>query len=36
MYDVVPIDASGNLTLPATGLTVTADAAVQPVVVNIN
>jgi 6-phosphogluconolactonase (cycloisomerase 2 family) len=36
MYDVVPIDASGNLTLPATGLTVTADAAVQPVVVNVN
>jgi 6-phosphogluconolactonase (cycloisomerase 2 family) len=36
MYDVAPIDSSGNLTLPTTGLTVTADAAVQPVVVNVN
>ena len=36
MYDVAPIDASGNLTLPTTGLTVTADATVRPVVVNVN
>jgi 6-phosphogluconolactonase (cycloisomerase 2 family) len=34
LFDVAPIDASGNLTLPTTGLTVT--AVVHPVVVNIN
>jgi 6-phosphogluconolactonase (cycloisomerase 2 family) len=34
MFDVAPIDASGNLTLPKSGLTVTAE--VHPVVVNIN
>jgi 6-phosphogluconolactonase (cycloisomerase 2 family) len=34
LFDVAPIDASGNLTLPTTGLAVT--AVVHPVVVNIN
>jgi 6-phosphogluconolactonase (cycloisomerase 2 family) len=34
LFDVAPIDASGNLTLPTTGLAVTAE--VHPVVVNIN
>jgi 6-phosphogluconolactonase (cycloisomerase 2 family) len=34
LFDVAPIDTSGNLTLPTTGLAVTAD--VHPVVVNIN
>jgi 6-phosphogluconolactonase (cycloisomerase 2 family) len=34
LFDVAPIDASGNLTLPTTGLAVTAE--IHPVVVNIN
>jgi hypothetical protein len=33
LFDVAPIDASGNLTLPTTGLAVTAE--IHPVVVNI-
>jgi 6-phosphogluconolactonase (cycloisomerase 2 family) len=34
IFDVAPIDAGGNLTIPATGLTVTAE--VHPVIANIN
>jgi 6-phosphogluconolactonase (cycloisomerase 2 family) len=34
LFDVASIDASGNLTLPTTGLAVTAE--IHPVVVNIN
>jgi 6-phosphogluconolactonase (cycloisomerase 2 family) len=36
LFDVAPIDSSGDLTLPTTGLAVTASAEVHPVVVNIN
>ncbi len=34
LFEIAPIDASGNLTLPTTGLAVTAE--IHPVVVNIN
>jgi hypothetical protein len=36
LFDVAPIDASGDLTLPTTGLAVTASKFVHPIVVNIN
>ncbi|MGA8142835.1 MAG: beta-propeller fold lactonase family protein [Candidatus Acidiferrales bacterium] len=34
LFDVAPIDANGNLTLPTTGLAVTAE--IHPVIANIN